>query len=82
MPTKIIRVKFLKRGSPCGRSYTYFTPERVEVGDDVQITEDAKGRVFETDVQEAEIAHFKDRMKTIIGKAKPEEELEWKTPGK
>lgn len=57
---------------PAGREYTYYTPEPVEVGDVVDIATDrgtARGMVTQVDVPEAEIAAFKDRAKTIIGKS-------------
>jgi hypothetical protein len=75
--TNIIKVKFLKGGQAVGRDYTYFTPEPVEVGDTVDIDTGrgvAKGVVTFIDVPEAEIAPFKDRAKTIIGKAQINEE--------
>lgn len=71
--TNIIKVKFLRDGQPSGRDYTYYTPEAVEVGDTVDIETErgtSKGIVTATDVPEAEIAPFKDRAKTIIGKTK------------
>jgi len=76
--TNIIKVKFLKNGQPSGRDYTYYTPEPVEVGDTVGIDTDrgvAKGIVSFTDVPEAEIAPFKDKAKTIIGKSRAKCEL-------
>lgn len=76
--TNIIKVKFLKNGQPSGRDYTYYTPEPVEVGDTVDIDTDrgvAKGIVTFTDVPEAEIAPFKDKAKTIIGKSRAKCEL-------
>lgn len=76
--TNIIKVKFLKGGQATGRDYTYFTPEPVEVGDTVDIDTDrgvAKGVVTFVDVPEAEIAPFKDRAKTIIGKSRAKCEL-------
>lgn len=75
--TNIIKLKFIKGGQPTGRDYTYYTPEPVEVGDTVDIMTDrgiSTGQVTYTDVPEAEIAPFKDRAKTIIGKTKPQEE--------
>ncbi len=71
--TNIIKLKFIKDGQPSGRDYTYFTPEPVEVGDKVDIMTDrgiAAGQITQTDVPEEEIAPFKDRAKTIIGKTK------------
>ena len=77
--TNIIKVQFLRGETPFGREYTYFTPEPVAVGDTVDIMTDrgvAKGAVSQIDVPEAEIAPFKDRAKTIIGKAPIKEEGE------
>lgn len=65
---KLIKVKFLKDGNPSGRGYTYFSPEEVVVGDEVQINESAKGIVIEINVPEEEIESYKDKVKTIIGK--------------
>lgn len=65
---KLIKVKFLKDGNPSSRAYTYFSPEDVIVGDEVQINESAKGIVTEVDVPEEEIESYKDKVKSIIGK--------------
>lgn len=64
----IVKVKFLKDGQETGRPYTYFSNDVVAVGDTVQINESAKGTVVEIDVPEIEIADFKDKVKTIVGK--------------
>lgn len=69
--TNIIKVRFLRDGQPFGREYSYLTPEEVEVDDLVEMetkTGTAKGIVTQTNVPEAEIASFKDKMKTIVGK--------------
>lgn len=69
--TNIIKVRFFKGAIPAGREYTYFTPEPVEVGDVVDIETKngtARALVTTTDVPEAEIAPFRDRAKSIIGK--------------
>lgn len=71
--TNIIKVKFFKGSIPAGREYTYFTPEPVMVGDVVDVeTKMGKARamVSQIDVPEAEIAPFKSRAKSIIGKSK------------
>lgn len=71
--TNIIKLKFIRDGKPTGRDYTYFTPEPVEVGDAVDIMTDrgiTTGQITFTDVPEEEIAPFKDRAKSIIGKTK------------
>ena len=75
--TNIIKVRFLRGGAPSGREYTYFTPVEVEIGDTVEMEAMegiAKGMVTQINVPEEEIAPFKDRAKTIIGKAKIKEE--------
>ena len=69
--TNIIKVRFFKGNIPSGREYTYFTPEQVDVGDVVDIETrqgTARAQVTQVDVPEAEIAPFKDRAKSIIGK--------------
>ena len=69
--TNIIKVKFFKGSLPVGREYTYFTQEPVDVGDVVDIETNhgkARAMVSQVDVSEAEIAPFKDRAKSIIGK--------------
>jgi hypothetical protein len=71
---KLIKVKYLKDGNPSGRGYTYFSPEEVVVGDEVQINESAKGIVIEINVPEEEIESYKDKVKSIIGKVVVSEE--------
>ncbi|MGX8702047.1 hypothetical protein [Caproiciproducens sp.] len=71
--TNIIKLKFLRYGQPAGRDYTYFTPEPVAVGDLVEIDGKqgiSQGVVTAVNVPEEEIAPFRDRAKTIIGKVK------------
>lgn len=75
--TNIIKVRFNKEGKPQGREYSYLTPEEVQVGDIVEMEtrgKVAKGTVTQIKVPEGEIEKFKDVIKTIIGKAKPEDE--------
>lgn len=77
--TNIIKLQFLRYGQPAGREYTYFTPEPVAVGDLVEVDGQqgvSKGVVTAVDVPEAEIAPFRDRAKTIIGKVKEEKPAE------
>lgn len=73
MNTNIIKVKFLKGGEPSGRAYTYYTPETVSVNDVVVIGKkdcrETLGLVTEVNVPEKEIAPFKDKAKSILGKA-------------
>ena len=78
--TNIIKLRFTKDGEARGREYTYYTPEEVEPGDLVAIEAKAdgisKGIITQVNVPEEEIAPFKDRAKTIIGKyVEPEEEI-------
>lgn len=75
--TNIIKLRFIRDGEPQGREYTYYTPTEVAVGDIVDI--DAregitKGIITQVNVSETEIAPFKDRAKTIIGKSQTKEE--------
>lgn len=77
--TNIIKLRFPRGGEPQGREYTYFTPTEVAVGDTVALEARegiAKGIVTQVDVPEEEIAPFKDKAKTIIGKAQIKEEAE------
>jgi len=76
--TNIIKLRFLRNGEPQGRDYTYYTPVDVMVGDTVEMEARdgiAKGIVTQINVPKEEIAPFKDRAKTIIGKAQAEEEV-------
>ena len=70
--TNIIKLKFMRNGQASGREYTYYTPVEVVVGDIVELESRegiAKGVVTQVDVPESEIEAFKDRAKSIIGKA-------------
>ena len=66
----LIKVKFLRDGKPAGRPYTYESPVPVEVGNIVQINDDAVGEVVQTDVPEIEIEAFRGKLKSIVGVAK------------
>lgn len=73
----IIKVKFNKDGKPQGRAYSYLTPVEVQVGDLVEISarsKAVKGTVTEINVPASEIESFKDKIKSVIGKAKEETE--------
>lgn len=75
--TNIIKLRFLRAGEPSGREYTYFTPCEVAVGDLVEIDGKqgiSQGVVTAIDVPEEEIAPFRDRAKTILGKVKDKQE--------
>lgn len=72
--TNVIKLRYLRAGEPSGREYTFFTPEEVVVGDTVDIAvvnmdNTTQGIVTAVNVPFAEIEPFKDRAKTIIGKA-------------
>lgn len=71
---QIIKVRFLKNGVPSGKSYTYYSPVKVTVGDTVQINSTATGVVVEVDVPEEEVAAYRDKIKTIVGMAESQEE--------
>ena len=78
MGTNVIKLQFLRNGEPTGRAYSYFTPEPVQPGDivDIEVTgpeKKSQGMVVEINVPYEEIEPFKDRAKTIIGKAKQKE---------
>lgn len=79
--TNVIKLKYLRAGQPSDREYTFFTPEPVEVGDLVDIAvvsqdNTSQGVVTAVNVPLTEIEAFKDRAKTIIGKAAQKAEPE------
>ena len=79
MKTNVIKLKFLRHGQPVGREYTYFSSTDVAVGDLVEVEGKqgiSQGIVTAIDVPEEEIAPFRDRAKTIIGKVKNEKPAE------
>lgn len=78
--TNVIKLKYLRAGQPSGREYTFYTPAPVEVGDIVDIAvvspdNTSQGMVTAVNVPLEEIEAFKDRAKTIIGKAAQETEV-------
>ena len=73
---RLVKVKFLRNGKPAGRPYTYESPVPVEVGNIVQINDDAVGEVVETNVPEIEIEAFRGKLKSIVGIAKEVDEKE------
>lgn len=76
--TNIIKLRYTKDGEPHGREYSYLTPEPVEIGDLVEIEtkgRPAKGIITQIGVPVEEIAPFKDKVKTILGKVKTPQEL-------
>lgn len=64
---QLIKVRFLKEGNPSGKSYTYYSPVNVAVGDTVQINRTATGVVVEVDVPDEEVTAYRDKIKTIVG---------------
>lgn len=81
----LVKVKFLRFGEPHGREYTYKTEIPVEMGDIVELPHArpvlenvpySQGVITQIDVHESEVEAFKDKVKTIIGKIKREEEEE------
>lgn len=73
---EIVKVKFLNdQGEATGRSYSYFTEDPLGLGEIVQVPVTGRGdlpsehmvksAVVEVNVPEAEIAAFRDRVKTI-----------------
>ena len=79
--TNVIKLKYLRAGQPSGREYTFYTPTPVEVGDIVDIAvvspdNTSQGMVTAVNVPLEEIEAFKDRAKTIIGKAAQRTEAE------
>lgn len=76
---QIIKVRFLKNGTPSGMAYTYFSNEVVAVGDLVKVNMQATGIVTEIDIPEDSIVDIRDRVKFIHGKL--EEELPFEDKG-
>lgn len=78
----LVKVKFLKFGTPSGREYTYRSEIQVAVGDTVELPHAvptlvnvpySQGVVTQIDVPESEIEAFKDRVKSIIGLVEKED---------
>lgn len=70
--TNIIKLRFLKNGVPAGHEYSYLTPSEVSVGDYVEAPSTSgtsTAVVTAANIPEAEIAPFRDRVKSIVGKA-------------
>lgn len=76
---QIIKIRFLKNGTPSGMAYTYFSNEVVAVGDLVKVNMQATGIVTEINVPEESIEHLRDKVKFIYGKL--EEELPFEEKG-
>lgn len=76
---QIIKIRFLKNGTPSGMAYTYFSNEVVAVGDLVKVNMQATGIVTEINVPEESIEHIRDKVKFIYGKL--EEELPFEDKG-
>jgi len=72
MKTNVIKLRFLHSGIPAGKEYTYFSNSDVVIGDIVDIDGNKQGIITQIDVPESEIASFKDKAKTIVGKIEKE----------
>lgn len=70
---QLIKVRFLRDGKPTGKSYTYYSPVKVAVGDAVQINSAATGVVVDVDVPERQVEAYKEKIKTIVGLAESQE---------
>ena len=71
--TNIIKLRFLKNGIPAGGEGSYLTGSPVAVGDYVEapsMSGTATAIVTAVNVPEAEIAPFRGRVKSILGKSK------------
>ncbi len=68
MKTNVVKLQFVRNGQPTGREYTYYTNTEVAVGDLVEVPGGNNGIITQINVPEEEIAPFKDRAKTILGK--------------
>lgn len=66
--TNVIKVRFLRGGEQSKQEYTYYTPEPVSIGDQVDVSIN-QAVVTAVDVPEEEIRRFGDNAKTIIGKS-------------
>ena len=71
---QLIKVRFLNNGAPSGKSYTYYSPVKVAVGDAVQINKTATGAVVDVDVPEWQVEAYRDKIKTIVGLSESQEE--------
>ena len=60
----LIKVRFLKGGSPSGREYTYESDSNVRAGDEVSVR-GTTAVVTEINVPEEEVASFRDKLKKI-----------------
>lgn len=63
----LIKVRFIKNGSPSGREYTYRANIPIVVGDTVELPNNGTGIVTEVDVLESEVESYVNKIKDIIG---------------
>ena len=61
----LIKVKFIKNGTPKGREYIYRAPDDLEVGDTVELPS-GKGVVAAIDVPESEVVGYVNVVKEIV----------------
>lgn len=80
----IVKAKFLRRGIPLGRPYSYLTPddgETYKAGDYVYLNQDSIGLIVEADVPEDKVGFPIDKLKSFIGRAEKPESPEVLIPG-
>ena len=72
----LVKVQYLGNdGKPRGKAYTFKADMPVSKGDTVRLdVAGSTGVVVETEVDEKEVAAFKDRLKPILGKVAADEE--------
>ena len=63
----LIKVMFIKNGSPSGREYTYRANIPIVIGDTVELPNNGTGIVTEVDVPESKVETYADKIKDIIG---------------
>lgn len=63
----LIKVRFIKNGSPSGREYTYRSEIKVEINDAVELPGGGIGVVTGTNVPESEVKSYAEKIKDIIG---------------
>lgn len=80
----IVKAKFLRRGIPLGRPYSYLTPddgETYKVDDLIYLNKESIGQIVEIDVPEDKVGFPIDKLKSFIGRAEKPESPEVLIPG-
>ena len=70
--TNVIKLRFLKNGIPSGGEYSYLAPCILAVGDYVEAPSRSgvsTAVITAVNVPETEIAPFRDRIKTVLGRS-------------